>query len=82
MIGAAFGAANALLSLVRAVYEQFFSASARLRKWELWAAEGKARAASERDRQKATEDRIDKEPLKSGQELIDDLNRKSGDADK
>lgn len=78
MLSLAFTLLGLLLSGARIVYEIFFSPSAKLARWEKWAAEGKAAARAEKDRLRATEDRIDKEPPKSGQDLIDELNKKSG----
>lgn len=53
-----------------------FSPESKLRRWELWYERKKTEAAVERNRLDATNERIDKEPDKSGQELLDDLNEK------
>lgn len=54
----------------------FFSDSAKLRRLELWLERTKAKGESERERQRADNERIDQQPNKTGQDLIDDLNQK------
>ena len=63
----------------------FFTAEAKLRRLELWRERLKTRAAVEAERLEAAKRRIDLEPDKTGQDLVDDLNEKfkgGGDAPK
>ena len=53
-----------------------FSPESKLRRWELWYERKKTAAAVEAQRQEATNSRIDKEPDKHGEDLLDDLNEK------
>lgn len=53
-----------------------FSPESKLRRWELWYERQKTANAVEAGRLDATNARIDKEPDKTGQELLDDLNAK------
>jgi type II secretory pathway component PulM len=78
MLSFALLAASGAISLMQFLYVTFWSPSAKLQKIQEWIAARLAVLKAEKDRQKATEDRIDKEPPKTGQDLIDDLNKKGG----
>lgn len=70
-----------LLRLGNGIWERFFSPSATLKRWEEWAIQRKTRTEDERARLKAEEERIDKEPPKTGQDLVDELNKKFGEGE-
>jgi hypothetical protein len=53
-----------------------FSPESRLRRWELWYERKKTADAVEANRLDAANNRIDKEPDKTGQDLLNDLNEK------
>ena len=69
-----------LIAIVKWV-AAYFSDSAVLRRLQLSLERQKARVEVERERLKATYDRIDREPPKSGQALEDDLRKKFGGED-
>lgn len=76
MLLLALSAFSALVGLVSKLYTLFWSPSARLQRIQLSLATRIQAMKDEKARLKATEDRIDKEPQKTGQDLIDDLNKK------
>lgn len=68
-------ALGALLKLINFITGEF-SPESKLRRLELWLERKKTAAAVEAERLEATNRRIDKEPDKTGQALVDDLNEK------
>lgn len=56
----------------------YFSDSSKLRRLELWLERQKSRVEVERERLLAAYGRIEREPPKGGQDLLDDLNKKFG----
>lgn len=79
MLSLALLAASGLIGLIQFLYNTFWSPTVKLQKIQAWIAGRQAALKAEEDRLKATEDRIDKETPKTGQDLIDDLNKKSGE---
>jgi cell division protein FtsB len=70
--------ASFAIGILRWIYTTFFSKNAKADAMLAWAERQKARLVAERDRLRAAIKRIDAEPPKQGQDLIDDLNRKFG----
>lgn len=67
------------IGIVRWVYTTFFSKNAKADAILAWAERSKARAEAERDRLRAANSRIDAEPPKTGQDLVDKLNQEFGE---
>lgn len=76
---ALIGIASILIATIRWVYTTFFSKNAKADAVLAWVERGKARLKAERDRLRATNTRIDAEPPKTGQDLIDKLNQEFGE---
>lgn len=70
--------ASFAIGILRWIYTTFFSKNAKADAMLAWAERQKARLVAERDRLRAAEKRIDAEPPKQGQDLVDDLNQKFG----
>lgn len=75
---ALIGIASILIATLRWLYTTFFSKNARADAVLAWVERGKARLKAERDRLRAANTRIDREPPKTGQDLIDKLNKEFG----
>ena len=75
MITLVVGILGALLTIAKLAWS-LFSPKARLRHLELWIERQKALNQSESSRQDDDNARIDTQPPKTGQELLDDLNEK------
>lgn len=67
------------IGIVRWVYTTFFSKNAKADAILAWAERSRARAEAERDRLRAANSRIDAEPPKTGQDLVDKLNQEFGE---
>lgn len=65
----------ALVAVVKGLYDKYWSPAARLAARQLADAERQGREAVEKERLQATYDRINAEKDKSGQDLVNDLNR-------
>lgn len=76
MLSLALGAAGLLIALFKFFYEKFWSPSAKLQRVQDWILTRQAILKAEKDRQKDTEAKIDARPPKTGDDLIDDLNKK------
>jgi hypothetical protein len=78
---AGLAAIGGLITIVKFILAQF-SAEAKLRRLELWLERKRTAMAVEAERLEATNNRIDREPDKTGQELVDKLNEQfKGDHD-
>ena len=73
--------ASFAIGIGRWIFTTFFSKNAKVDAILAWSERKKAQLVAERDRLRAANTRIDQEPQKSGQELIDDLNKKAGPRD-
>jgi hypothetical protein len=73
------GLISIFLGVVRWVYGTFFSKNAKVDAIIAKAERGKARLKAERDRLRAANTRIDAEPPKTGQDLVDKLNQEFGE---
>lgn len=70
------------IGIVRWVYTTFFSKNAKADAILAWAERSKERLKAERDRLRAANKRIDAEPPKTGQDLVDKLNQEFGEEKK
>lgn len=70
------GLFTAALGVVRLLFTMFFSASAKWQRMHDWLVAKQAQYKAEWDRLRASYHRIDAEPKKTGQVLIDALNDK------
>lgn len=77
MFTAILGIVGLLLTIARLIWGVFSPAS-RLRRLELWLERRKAHGEAERERQAADNARVDAEPDKTGQDLVDKLNDEFG----
>lgn len=66
---------SSILTLVMALYRQLWSEPAQLKRLQLKLASVKARQEVEAERLKAAYQRIEGEPFKGGQDLVDSLAR-------
>lgn len=64
------------LGILRWLWTTFFSKSAKVEAAHEYLVRKKAQLEAERDRLRATTDRIAKEPPKTGEDLVKDLNDK------
>jgi hypothetical protein len=76
---ALIGIASVLIATARWMYTTFFSKNAKADAVLAWVERGKERLRAERDRLRAANTRIDKEPPRKGQDLIDKLNQEFGE---
>lgn len=77
MATAALAVLGALLTIIKMILGHF-SPESKLRRLELWLERKKTAAAVEAQRLEATNSRIDREPDKAGQDLVDRLNEQFG----
>ena len=80
MASAVVAILGALLTIIKFVIGHF-SPESKLRRLELWLERKKTAAAVESERLEATNNRIDREPDKAGQDLVDKLNDQFGGGD-
>jgi len=66
------------LGIVRFIWTTFFSKNARVEAAHDWLVQKRTELKAERDRLKATYDRIKKEPPSTGQDVVDKLNSQFG----
>lgn len=67
------------IGVVRWIYTTFFSKNAKADAILAWAERSRERLKAERDRLRAANSRIDAEPPKTGQDLVDKLNQEFGE---